>query len=123
MGQRTIDTILRVQNESGYKAALKNCSSELKVMKSELDKVTSDFRNNANSMEALTRKGEVLSKMYSAQQQKVDGVAEIRHTLHTEQILVASALVGQEKEGRADQPDDLYEHGMIPHKFLRCALV
>ena len=72
MGQRTIETVLRVQNESEYKAALKNCSSELKVMKSELDKVTSDFRTNANSIEALTKKGEVLSKMYDAQQKKVE---------------------------------------------------
>ena len=63
MGQRTIETALKVTNESEYKAALKNCTSELKVMKSELDKVTSDFRSNANSMEALTQKGEVLSKM------------------------------------------------------------
>ncbi|MGM9669718.1 MAG: phage tail tape measure protein [Faecousia sp.] len=72
MGERTIDTILRVQNESGYKTALKNCTSELKVLKSELDKVTSDFRSNANSMEALTKKGEVMTKMYDTQQQKVE---------------------------------------------------
>lgn len=72
MGHRTIETALKVTNESEYKSALKNCTSELKVMKSELDKVTSDFRSNANSMEALTQKGEVLSKMYNTQQQKVD---------------------------------------------------
>lgn len=71
MGQRTIDTILRVQSESEYKQALKNCTSELKVMKSELDKATSEYRTNANSMEALTAKGEVLAKMYDAQERKV----------------------------------------------------
>lgn len=72
MGQRTIDTILRVQNESGYKSALKNCSAELKVLKSELDRVTSEFRTNANSMEALTQKGNVLEKMYAAQEEKIE---------------------------------------------------
>lgn len=72
MGQRTIDTILRVQNENGYKTALKQCSSELKVMKSELDRVTSEFRNNANSMEALTQKKKVLSDMYELQATNID---------------------------------------------------
>lgn len=72
MGQRTIDTILRVQKESEYKTALKSCSAELKVMKSELDRVSSEFRTNANSMEALTAKGDVLSRMYVAQEQKID---------------------------------------------------
>lgn len=72
MGQRTINTIIRLQNESEYKTALKNCTSELKVMKSELDKVTSEYRTNANSMDALAAKGDVLSKMYAAQSQKVD---------------------------------------------------
>lgn len=72
MAKRNIETVLRVQHESEYKAALKNCTSELKVMKSELTKVTSEYRNNANSMEALTAKGQVLSKMYTAQEQKVE---------------------------------------------------
>lgn len=72
MGQRTIDTILRVQGEGDYKTALKNCSAEMKVMKSELDKVTSEFRTNANSMEALTAKGDVLNRMYETQEQKVE---------------------------------------------------
>lgn len=71
MGQRTIDTVLRVSSESAYKTALRNCTAELKVMKSELDKTTSDFRTNANSMEALTQKGEVLNKMYAAQKEKI----------------------------------------------------
>lgn len=72
MAKRNIETVLRVQHESEYKAALKNCTSELKVMKSELTKVSSEYRNNANSMEALTAKGQVLSKMYTAQEQKVE---------------------------------------------------
>ena len=72
MGQRTIDTILRVQNEGGYKTALRNCTAELKTQKSELEKVTSEYRTNANSMEALTKKGDVLAKMYTTQQEKID---------------------------------------------------
>ena len=72
MGQRTIDTVLRVQSEAAYKNALKSCNSELKVLQTELDKVTSDFRTNANSMEALAAKGQTLSRMYDVQKEKVD---------------------------------------------------
>lgn len=72
MGKRTIDTVLRVQNESEYKTAVRNCTSELKVQKSELEKVTSEYRTNANSMEALTKKGAVLSEMYATQQKKIE---------------------------------------------------
>ena len=72
MGQRTIDTVLRVQGEGSYKQALRNCTAELRVQKTELEKVTSEYRTNANSMEALTQKGEVLSRMYSSQQNKIE---------------------------------------------------
>lgn len=72
MGQRTIDTVLRVQGEGSYKQALRNCTAELRVQKTELEKVTSEYRTNANSMEALTQKGEVLSRMYSSQQDKIE---------------------------------------------------
>lgn len=69
---RTIETILRLQGESEYRTGLKNCASEMKVLKSELSLVSSEFRTNANSMDALTAKGEVLSRMYANQEQKVD---------------------------------------------------
>lgn len=75
MGQRTIDTVLKLSGESEYKSALKSCSSDLKLLKSDLDATTSEFRNNANSMEALSAKGEVLSQMYSKQQEKVSILA------------------------------------------------
>lgn len=68
---RTVETILRLQGESEYRTGLKNCAGEMKVMKSELSKVSSDFRTNANSMEALTAKGDVLSRMYDNQEKKV----------------------------------------------------
>ena len=83
MGQRTIDTILRVQGEPNYKTALRNCTAELKVQKSELEKVTSEYRTNANSMEALTKKGEVLSRMYATQQQKVEYLREAMEKAQT----------------------------------------
>ena len=71
MGTRTIATVLKVEGEESYKSALKNASGELRVLKSELERVSSEYRTNANSMEALTKKGEVLSRMYDVQEQRI----------------------------------------------------
>lgn len=71
MGSRTIDTVIKLSGENEYRTSLKNCGAELKVLKSDLDATTSEFRNNANSMEALSAKGEILAQMYAKQQEKV----------------------------------------------------
>jgi TP901 family phage tail tape measure protein len=71
MSKRTIDTVIRLQNEEEYKRGLRNCTAELKVQKSELERVTSEYRHNANSMDALKAKAEVLTRTYETQQQKV----------------------------------------------------
>ncbi len=68
---RTISTRLAVEGESEFKGALKSCNQELAVLKSEMVKVDSEFKNNQNSMEALTTKGDMLTKTYEAQQGKV----------------------------------------------------
>ena len=75
MGQRVIDTVLKLSGEADYRNALKNCNSELKLLKSDLEVVNSNFRDNANSMEALTAKGEALQKMYDAQAKKIATLA------------------------------------------------
>ena len=85
---RTIETIIRLSSENEYRASLKNVGSDLKVLKSELDTVTSEFRNNANSMEALTAKGDVLKQMYDKQQEKLgllNGALEKTRARHAEE--------------------------------------
>lgn len=90
---RTIETIIRMKGESEYRSALKNCATEMKVMKSELSLTSSQFRTNANSMEALTAKGNVLTKMYANQEQKVallrGALEKARQTQEEEQKQVA----------------------------------
>lgn len=71
MSSRVIDTIIRLSGESEYRTALGNCNREMKILKSQLDLTASEFRNNANSTEALTAKGKLLSAMYDSQQQKI----------------------------------------------------
>lgn len=71
MSVRTISTKLAVEGEAEYKQKIASCNSELKTLKSSLALVQSEYKNNANSVEALTAKGEALSAMQTAQAKKV----------------------------------------------------
>lgn len=71
MAVRVISTKLALDGESEYRAALKNINADLRLHQSELDKVEAKYRDNANSLEALTAKGDVLQKEYNAQAQKL----------------------------------------------------
>ncbi|MCH5352949.1 MAG: phage tail tape measure protein [Acutalibacter sp.] len=72
MPVRTISTKLAVEGEARYRQSIANCNSELRTLKSSLSLVESEFRGNANSMEALTAKHSALSAMQEAQKKKVD---------------------------------------------------
>lgn len=72
MAERKISTRLAIEGESQFKTALQNCNTEIKTMKSELALVQSEYQGSANSMQALTAKGEALGRMYDAQKSKVD---------------------------------------------------
>lgn len=71
MGTRTITTKLAVEGEAQYKQAITSCNSELGRLKSALAATQSEFRNNANSLEALTRKDEALNALKAQQVEKV----------------------------------------------------
>ncbi len=72
MATRTISTRLVLEGEAEYRAQLKNVNAELALQKSELEKVESQYRTSANSMEALTAKGNALRSAYEAQQNKLE---------------------------------------------------
>lgn len=71
MAVRTISTKLAVQGEAEYRKSVSNCNTELSTMKSTLKLVESEFRGQANSLEALSAKGEALSSMYDKQKEKI----------------------------------------------------
>ena len=71
MAVRKISTKLAVEGEAEYKQKIASCNTELRTLKSSLALVESEFKNNANSMEALTAKGSALSAMQNAQTEKV----------------------------------------------------
>lgn len=76
MATRTISTRLAVEGEAEYRASLKNINSELNTLKSELKLTESEFQGQANSIEALQAKGDVLSRMYETQERRVSQLRE-----------------------------------------------
>lgn len=72
MATRTISTKLAVEGESEYRSSISRINGEIKTLQSALKLTESEFQSNANSMEALTAKGDALSKLYSAQKDKVE---------------------------------------------------
>lgn len=72
MPVRTISTKVAITGEAEFRSSLKKINSEYSSLKSQLDLVKSQFRDNANSMEALEAKGKALSAMQAQQTTKVD---------------------------------------------------
>lgn len=72
MPTRNITTKVAITGESEYRNSLKKINSEYSTLKSQLALVQSQFKDNANSMEALEAKGQALNAMYEAQKKKVE---------------------------------------------------
>lgn len=71
MAVRTISTSIKLDGEQEFKKQMSSVNSELKTLKSEMALVTAEFKGNANSMEALTAKGQILRREYDQQAEKV----------------------------------------------------
>lgn len=74
MATRTISTRLAVEGESQYKAAISSVNAELRNMQSALKMTESQYKTNANSIEALTAKDRALNNLLEVQKQKVTEV-------------------------------------------------
>ena len=71
MAVRTISTSIKLDGEQEFKKQMSSVNSELKNLKSEMALATAEFKGNANSMEALTAKGQLLRREYDQQAEKV----------------------------------------------------
>ena len=71
MAVRTITTRLTLDGEKQWKKEMADINSALKTQASELKAVESQFRNNANSMEALEAKNRVLRQQQEQMVEKV----------------------------------------------------
>lgn len=111
MAVRTISTKLAVEGEAEYKQKIASCNSELKTLKSSLALVQSEYKNNANSMEALTAKGEALSAMQTAQAKKVAELEKAlencqkAQTAYADRVAAAEANVSKYEPSLAELKD------------------
>lgn len=78
MATRTINTKITVSGEKEYKQAISEMNSGLSVLNSEMKKVTAQYQDNADSVEALKAKNDVLERTLISQKEKVE---ELRKAL------------------------------------------
>lgn len=82
MPTRDIKTRFTLDGEKAWKQEMTQVNGHLKSLKSELALSSSEFRGQANSMEALTSKQKILQQQYEQQREKVrayrDALSEIR---------------------------------------------
>lgn len=68
----TIKTKVALEGEKEYKAALSEINSGLKVLSSEMKLTATQFAENADGMEALTAKGDILERQILSQKEKIE---------------------------------------------------
>lgn len=72
MGKNTIGAKIVLEGEKEYRKAIKDINTEQKELRSEMKLASSAFDGQQNSIGALTKKGEILSKQYDTQVGKVE---------------------------------------------------
>ena len=72
MANKEIKTVFKLDGEKEYKSAVKNISTELRVLNSEMKKTTASFNENDKSMRSLKAQNEILQKQYDKQREKVE---------------------------------------------------
>lgn len=105
---RTIKTRLAIEGEAEYQAKMRQCSDAIRETSSTLELVTAKYAENANSIEALTEKGDVLQKMYDQQAEKVQTAADALENARKAQEDYARDIINI-KEKLADAEKQMQE--------------
>ena len=105
---RTIKTRLAIEGEAEYQAKMRQCSDAIRETSSTLDLVTAKYAENANSIEALTEKGDVLQRMYNQQAEKVKTAADALENARKAQEDYARDIINI-KEKLADAEKQMQE--------------
>lgn len=104
VGTRTISTKIAIEGEAEYRQKITSCNTELKAHKSALALVESEYRNNANSMEALTERGAALDSIYKKQQEKVSTLeAALRNAQRAQEEYASRVSTAQSNIERCEQ--------------------
>ena len=76
MATKGITTKIKLDGERDYKEAVSQIASGLKVLDSELRMVSQSFVGNADSVEALSAKNDVLERQLLSQREKIDTLSQ-----------------------------------------------
>lgn len=76
MATKGITTKIKLDGEREYKEAVSQIASGLKVLDSELRMVSQSFADNADSVEALSAKNDVLERQMLSQREKIDTLSQ-----------------------------------------------
>lgn len=76
MATRTIATDIKLTGEKEFNAGMTAMNSNLKTLKSDMAAVSSEFEDNADSMQALTAKQKILQQSVDQHQAKVDALRQ-----------------------------------------------
>lgn len=71
MANRDIGPKIILEGEKEYRKAIADINREQRVLTSEMKKVSAEFDGNANSIDALNKKNEVLKKQYEEQEKNI----------------------------------------------------
>lgn len=99
--KRKIGAVIALDGESQFKKSVSACNTSLKTMKSEMSLVTEQFKGQANSMDALRARHEVLEKTLN---KSVDLQSELEKALENSQKNYASA--GTQLDGYRKQLEE-----------------
>ncbi len=87
-GSNTFGGTIKLQGEKEYRDAIKSINSDLKVMASEMKKVTAQYSSNNDSVESLTERNRILNDQIVKQEEKVGSFSKAVEVLlknHKEQ--------------------------------------
>lgn len=74
MATQPIKTRFELDGEKEYKAAVSEINASLRVLNSEMKLVSAQFATNADSVDALTARGDVLTRQILTQKEKVEAL-------------------------------------------------
>ena len=104
---RTIQARVKIEGEKEYKDALAKLNTANKTLSSEMKKLKAEYQGNTDSMEYLTKKGEILDKQLANQKQKVNVLKEALAQAKSE-FGVNSEVVQKWQKSLNDAEAELY---------------
>ncbi len=94
MADKKIAATIALNGEKEFKSAVTSCNKALSTMKSEMNLVKAQTAGNANSLESLKKKHEVLNKTLEISKQKEEAVASGLSNAKSNYEKIGSELTG-----------------------------